>query len=89
MIDSISTTATLPTTLGSNDWLLHVKDHKKADKDGNFPMRLVAPANNFASGFPKLGYMRIRKILDTNEVDCNKRTITQASDLKRDTENGN
>jgi hypothetical protein len=36
-----------------------IKDHKKADSKGNFPTRLVVPANNFTSAFPKLGYLGI------------------------------
>ena len=65
---------------------LLIKDHKKVDKDGNFPTRLVVPANNFTSAFPKLGYMAIRKILDDSKVDYMSKTIIQASDLKKQLE---
>ena len=30
---------------------LIIKDHKKANADGEFPSRLIVPANNFTSGF--------------------------------------
>jgi GIY-YIG catalytic domain len=66
---------------------LLIKDHKKVDNKGNFPTRLVVPANNFTSAFPKLGYLGIKKILDANNVNYMKRTIIQASDLKSKLEN--
>jgi hypothetical protein len=62
---------------------LLIKDHKKADENGNFPTRLVVPANNFTSAFPKLGYLGIKRIFDSNKVNYMKRTIIQASDLKK------
>ena len=34
---------------------LLIKDHKKPLADGTFPTRLVIPADNFTSAFPKLG----------------------------------
>ncbi len=61
---------------------LLIKDHKKADKQGNYPTRLVVPANNFTSAFPRMGYLGIKKILDDNKVNYTSRTIIQASDLK-------
>jgi GIY-YIG catalytic domain len=66
---------------------LLIKDHKKADKNGDFQTRLVVPANNFTSAFPKLGYLGIKKILDENNIDYASRTIIQASDLKQKLEN--
>jgi hypothetical protein len=54
---------------------LLIKDHKKMDKEGNYPTRLVVPANNFTSTFPKLGYLGIKKIFDTNNVEYMKHTI--------------
>ncbi len=70
---------------------LLIKDHKDKpedlDKDGNFPTRLVVPANNFTSAFPKLGYLGIKKILDDNGIEYSKKTIIQASDLKEAIQN--
>jgi hypothetical protein len=66
---------------------LLIKDHKKADENGDFQTRLVVPANNFTSAFPKLGYLGIKKILDDNNVDYASRMIIQASDLKQKLEN--
>ena len=45
---------------------LLIKDHKDPDELNNYPTRLVVPANNFTSAFPKLGYMGIKKIFDDN-----------------------
>ena len=61
---------------------LLIKDHKKADNKGNYPTRLVVPANNFTSGFPRMGYLGIKKILDDNRINYMRKTIIQASDLK-------
>ena len=61
---------------------LLIKDHKDPDELNNYPTRLVVPANNFTSAFPKLGYMGIKKIFDDNKINYKKRTIIQASDLK-------
>lgn len=61
---------------------LLIKDHKEANDDGVFPTRLICPATNFTSGFPKAGYRGIKKILDENEVNYTKSTIIQASQLK-------
>jgi hypothetical protein len=47
----------------------------------------VIPASNFTAAFPKLGYLGIKKIFDTNKVPYNKRTIIQAYDLKEKLEN--
>jgi hypothetical protein len=59
---------------------LLIKDHKKKDKWGNFPTRLVIPATNFTSAFPKLGsYMGIKKIFDDEKVNYMKKMIVQAS----------
>ena len=65
---------------------LLIKDHKKADKNGNFPTRLVVPASNFTSSFPKAGYLGIKKIFDKNEINYMDKTIIQASDLKDELE---
>ena len=66
---------------------LLIKDHKKHDLEGNFPTRLAVPATNFTSGFPKIGYLGIKRILDENKVDYMSKTIIQASDLKDQLEN--
>jgi cell division septal protein FtsQ len=62
---------------------LLIKDHKKpCSTTREHPTRLLVPAQNFTSAFPKMGYLAIRKILDSNNVNYSKRTIIQASDLK-------
>eukprot|EP00957_Ditylum_brightwellii_P159522 12142954-Ditylum_brightwellii.AAC.1 len=60
---------------------LLIKDHKKRKGD-NFPTYLECPATNVAATFSKIGYMSIKKILDDNNIDYSKFTITQAFDLK-------
>ena len=61
-----------------------IKDHKKADSNGLlYPTRLVVPATNFTAGFPKLGYLGIKRIFDASDmVKYGSKTIVQASDLK-------
>jgi hypothetical protein len=62
---------------------LLIKDHKKpCSTTGELPTRLIVPAQNFTAAFPKMGYLAIRRILDSNKVNNSKRTIIQASDLK-------
>ena len=68
---------------------LLIKDHKKVGKNGKFPTRLVVPANNFTSAFPRMGYLGIKKILDDNRINYMKKTIIQASDLKEKIETMN
>ena len=62
---------------------LLVKDHKDKDESGNFPTRLVVPAKIFTAGFPHVGQRGIKAILDKNKIDYSRKTIVQASDLKR------
>ena len=62
---------------------LLIKDHKKPDKNGDYPSRLVVPAKNFMAGFPHVGQHGIKKILDRNSVYYSRKTIVQASDLKQ------
>ena len=50
--------------------------------DGNYPTRLIVPATNFTAAFPKVGYKGIKSIFDENNINYNKFTIIQASDLK-------
>lgn len=59
-----------------------IKDHKKKNQEGDFPTRLVVPATNFTAGFPKLGYMGIKKIFEENDVNYGQKNLVQASDLK-------
>jgi hypothetical protein len=61
---------------------LLVKDHEKKNKWGRVPTRLVIPAMNFTSAFPKLGYLRIKKVFDDANIDHVKKTIAQASHAK-------
>jgi hypothetical protein len=62
---------------------LLIKDHKpKSPATGEYPTRLICPANNFISAFPKLGYLGLKKIFDDNAIDYKSNMITQASDLK-------
>ena len=65
---------------------LLIKDHKNPEKSGNFPSRLVVPATNFAAGFPRIGYLGIKRIFNENDIVYNNNTIIQASDLKEDLE---
>ena len=61
---------------------LIIKDHKDADANGDYPSRLIVPANNFTSAFPRLGYLGIKRIFDSKEIKYEEKTITQASELK-------
>ena len=61
---------------------LLIKDHTPTDTQGNFPTRLVVPATNFTAGFPKIGYLGIKRIIDEAGVKYARKTIVQACDLK-------
>jgi hypothetical protein len=63
---------------------LLIKDHKpKSPATGEkYPTRLICPANNFISAFPKLGYLGLKKIFDDNAIYYKSNMIIQASDLK-------
>ena len=61
---------------------LIIKDHKKANEEGEYPSRLIVPENNFTSGFPRLGYLGIKNIFDSNGIIYDRHTIVQASDMK-------
>jgi len=65
---------------------LIIKDHKDPDEEGDYPNRLIVPANNFTSAFPRLGYLGIKRIFDANNIEYEKRTISQASNLKEEIE---
>ena len=47
---------------------LIINDHKKANEQGEYPSKLTVPANNFISGFPRLGYLGIKRIFDSNKT---------------------
>ena len=61
---------------------LLIKNHKKPNKNGEFPTRLVIPATNFTATFAKVGYLGLKAILDNHQVNYFKNTITQASQVK-------
>ena len=61
---------------------LLIKDHKKADNKGEYPMQLVVPATNFMVAFPKAGYLEIKAIFDKNCIEYQKSTIIHAAQLK-------
>jgi threonine synthase len=61
---------------------LLIKDYKEINDDGNYPTRLVVPATNFTSAFPKLGYIGIKKIMDEVSINCSRKNNVQASHLK-------
>jgi hypothetical protein len=61
---------------------LLIKDHKPTLPDGSYPTRLIIPASNFVSAFPKVGYLGIKKILQEHKLDCMPYNIEQASHLK-------
>eukprot|EP00957_Ditylum_brightwellii_P016263 1223260-Ditylum_brightwellii.AAC.1 len=68
---------------------LLVKDHKDKGEQGDFPTRLVIPAANFTATFSKIGYIRIKRVLEEHRVNSTKHTIIQSSDLKQKLENLN
>ena len=61
---------------------LLIKDHKKPNKNGEFPKRLVITATNFTATFAKVGYLGLKEILNNHQVNYKKYTITQASQVK-------
>ena len=61
---------------------LLIKDHKEKDARGNFPTRLVIPANNFVAAIDQVGYLGIKRIFDKSGINYMAKTIVQASDLK-------
>eukprot|EP00957_Ditylum_brightwellii_P086524 6583038-Ditylum_brightwellii.AAC.1 len=62
---------------------LLVKDHEERNEEGDFPTRLVILTTNFTTAFLKMRYMTIQKVLDDTDVNYNKHTIIQSSDLKK------
>ena len=63
---------------------LIIKDYKKVNEKGDYPSRLIIPASNFTSGFPRLGYLDIKRILDSAKINYEEKNITQASTLKEE-----
>ena len=61
---------------------LLIKDHKKPNKNGEFPTRLVIPATNFTATFAKVEYLGLKSILDIHQENLKKYTITQASQVE-------
>lgn len=61
---------------------LLIKYHKALDDHGNCPMRLIIPATNITSAFPKVGYLGLKCILDEHKICYSCRTTVQASQLK-------
>ena len=60
-----------------------IKDHKKAHNQGRFPTCLVLPATNFTAGFPKLEYLGIKRIFNSNNVKCGTKTSSKQSTSKQ------
>ena len=65
---------------------LLVKDHKSKDEAGEYPTRLVVSAKNFTAAFPHTGQRGIKRILDKNNINYSRKTITQATHLKEQLE---
>jgi hypothetical protein len=63
---------------------LLIKDHKEIDsRTGRHPTHLVVSASNFASAFPKLGYLAIKKIFDTHRINYTSRQFPHACAVKQ------
>ena len=65
---------------------LLIKDHKKQNKEGEYPTRLIVAATNFTAAFSKLGYLGIKSIFEKINIVFDKLMIIQASDLKNELE---
>ena len=61
---------------------LLVKYNKKINDKGEFPTRLVIPAEKFAAAFSKIGYIRIKRLPDKGKVNYLRVSIVQAYNLK-------
>ena len=46
-----------------------IKDHKRINKKGEYPTRLVIPATKFTATFYKIGYLGIKRSLDRGKVN--------------------
>ena len=65
---------------------LLIKDHKKLTSMGEFPTRLVIPATNISATFAKVGYLRLKNILEKNYINYTKFIIFKASQVKEEWE---
>ena len=65
--------------------ILLIKDHKKPNKNGYFPTRLIVPATNLTSSFPRIGCIGIKEI-KKKKINYYKKTIIRASELKETVE---
>ena len=65
------------------------KDHKDRDNNGDFPTRLVMPANNCMSRFQCPACNGTKSIPDKHGVQCNKHTMAQACKSKNALEKHN
>ena len=63
-----------------------IKDHKELTSMGNFPTRLMVPATNVSATFTKVDYLRLKNILEKNEINDARFTIFQASQVKKEWE---
>ena len=61
---------------------LLVKDNKKINEKWEFPTRLVIPATNFTTTFSKIGYPRIKRLLDKGKTNHSHVSIVQESILR-------
>ena len=61
---------------------LLIKYHKKINKKGEFPTRLVIPATNFTATLLKIGYLGIKRYLKKGILNYSRFSIVQASNLK-------
>ena len=59
-----------------------VKDHTKKKDDEDYPSCLVILTINFTEIFSKLGYMRIKKVLDNTDLNYANSTTSEVSGLK-------
>ena len=45
-----------------------IKDHKTVNDKEELPTRLVIPTTNFTATFYKIGYIRVKRMLDKAKV---------------------
>ena len=55
-----------------------IKEHKKINGRGEFPTRLVIPVINFTATFSKIGYLRIKTVLDKAKLNYSSVSILQS-----------
>ena len=61
---------------------LLIKYHKTLNKKGEFTTRLAIPATNFTTTISKIGYLRIKIILDKEKVNYSRVSIVKLFNLK-------